>query len=107
MRETFTSGCASSEGGRVQRELVPPREKPEPCSLDGREEGNRTSEAHRQRHRQDGGELPGRSAREHSGGPESEAPRRPSPHPEGEGSMRNRTLAETSPHSGGVGVTAR
>jgi hypothetical protein len=48
-----------------------------PCSLDGREEGNRISEAHRPRHLREGGESPGRSAREHSSGPESEAPRRP------------------------------
>jgi hypothetical protein len=78
-----------------------------PCSLDGREEGNRISEAHRPRHLREGGESPGRSAREHSSGPESEAPRRPSPYPEGAGSMTERNLAETDRHSGGVVVTAR
>ena len=53
----------------------------EPCSLDGREEGNRISEAHRQCHLRDGSESPGRSASEHRSGPENEAPRRPSPQP--------------------------
>lgn len=65
------------------------------------------SEAHRQRHLRDGGESPGRSASEHRSGPESEAPRRPSPYPEGEGCMTDGTLAETIRHSGGVEVTAR
>jgi len=55
----------------------------EPCSSDGREEGNRISEAHRQQHLRDAGESPGRSASERIGGLESEKIRRPSPQPEG------------------------
>ena len=52
-------------------------------------------------------ESPGRNESERKGGPESEKPRRPSPHPEGEGSMERRRLAEATCHSGGVVATAR
>jgi hypothetical protein len=52
-------------------------------------------------------ESPGRNESERRGGPESERPRRPSPHPEGEGSMARRRLAEATCRSGGVVATAR
>ena len=78
-----------------------------PCSLDGREEGNRITEAHRQGHLRDDSEPSGRSVSERRSGPESGKPRRPSPHPEGEGSMSGRNLAETTRHSDGVEATAR
>jgi hypothetical protein len=52
-------------------------------------------------------ESPGRTARERRGGPERETPRRPSPHPEGEGRRDRRRLAGAASHSGGVGATAR
>ena len=77
-----------------------------PCSLDGREEGNRISEAHRHQHLRDAGEFPGRSASERTGGPESEQPQRPSLQLKGEGSMGRRRLADAADHSGGVGATA-
>jgi hypothetical protein len=38
----------SSQGWRIQRETTPPGEESEPCSLDGREEGNRIRKVHRQ-----------------------------------------------------------
>jgi hypothetical protein len=52
-------------------------------------------------------ESPGRNESERRGGPESERSRRPSPQPEGEGSMMRRRLAEATCHSGGVVATAR
>ena len=52
-------------------------------------------------------ETPGRNESERTGGPESEKPWRPSLHPEGEGNMGSRKLAETAAHSGGVVATAR
>ena len=52
-------------------------------------------------------ESPGRNESERTGGPESDNPRRPSPHPWGEGSMGNRKLIDTVIHSGGVVATAR
>ena len=44
-------GCVSRKGCRVQRESVPPGQELEARSLDGRAEGNRSLEAHRQNHR--------------------------------------------------------
>ena len=44
----------SSEGWRIQRESTPPGQKSEPCSLDGREEGNRIPKVHRQSRPGDG-----------------------------------------------------
>jgi len=52
------------------------------CRLESRRTGNEPSEASRQDHRWDGGESPGRSASERTGGPENEEPRRPSLQPE-------------------------
>ena len=52
-------------------------------------------------------ESPGRNESERRGGPESEWPRRPSLHPEDEGSMMRRKLAAAACHSGGVVATAR
>jgi len=52
-------------------------------------------------------ESPGHNESERTGGPESDNPRRPSPHPWGEGSMINRNLIDTVNHSGGVVATAR
>ena len=44
----------SSKGWCIQWELTPPEQKSELCSLDSREEGNRTSEIYRQSHPGDG-----------------------------------------------------
>ena len=77
----LTSGCASSEGWRVQQEANLPGEKPEPCSSERRGTGNQLSEAARQPHLQDEGEFPGCSASERLGGPESEQPQMPSLQP--------------------------
>ncbi len=55
--------------------------KQKPCSLDGRYEENRLSEAHRQSCLGIVSESPGRNESERTGGPESENPRRPSPQP--------------------------
>ena len=41
-------------------------------------------------------ESPGHNESERAGGPESEEPRRPNPHPEGEGSMISRKLIDTT-----------
>ena len=41
-------------------------------------------------------ESPGRNESERTGGPESENPRRPSPHPWGEGRMDSRKLIDTA-----------
>jgi hypothetical protein len=49
------SGCASSEGWRVQQETDLPGEESEPRSLDSRVTGNQYSEAYRQ-------DFPGGSA---------------------------------------------
>ena len=49
---------------------------------------------------------PGRNESERINGLESDNPRRPSLHSEGEGSMSSRKLAETAIHSGGAVVTA-
>jgi len=43
-------GCVSREVWHVQWELVPPREKLEPCSLDSMVAGNQNHEAYRQSH---------------------------------------------------------
>ena len=53
------------------------------------------------------GELLGRNESERTGGPESLATRRPSPHLEDEGSMVSRNLADARRDSGGVIATAR
>ena len=47
-------------------------------------------------------ESPGRNASERTGGPEIIKPRRPSPHQQGEGSMRRRNPDEAKARSGGV-----
>ena len=70
------------------------------------ETGNQPSEASRQPHLWDGGESPGRSASERTGGPESDSPGGRACNREGEGSMGRRRLADAADHSGGVGATA-
>ena len=67
----------------------------EPRSLDIREEGNRISEAYRQGLPWGDGESSGCNASERAGGLESVF-RRPSPQPEGEGSMDGRKLIDTA-----------
>ena len=54
-----------------------------------------------------GSESSGRNESERRGGLESDEPQRPSPQPEGEGSMERRSLTDAARHSGGVRATAR
>ena len=52
-------------------------------------------------------ESSGRNESERRGDLERREPQRPSPLPEGEGSMDRRTLTEAASHSGGARATAR
>src|SRR5712691_2664994 len=106
MREIFTSGCASSKGWRVQEERNLPGEKPEPWNSESRGTGNQPSAASRQPHLRDGGESPGRSVSERTGGPERDSPGGRACNRAGEGSMSRRRRADAADHSGGVGATA-
>lgn len=67
--------------------LNSPGQESEPCSLGSSVARNQDVEACRQAYRWDRCEVLGRSENEHRGGLESAEHRRPSPRPEGEGSM--------------------
>ena len=79
----------------------------EPCSSDGREEGNQISEAHRQRH--ESMTASHRAAAEANAevAPKVSGPGGRARNRKGEGSKRQRTLAHTLCLSGGVGAAAR
>ena len=68
-----------------------------PRSLDGRVEGNRDSEAHRQSLLMGDHESPGRNESERASGLESEWIRGPSLQLKGEGSMGCRNLTDAAP----------
>src|SRR5215831_2371976 len=66
-----------------------------PRSLDGRAEGDRSSEAHRRNHRKDGSEWLGRNVSERKGSLEKKV-RRPSVYLWREGSRDRRSLADAA-----------
>ena len=84
----------------------PPREKPAPWSSERRGTGHQPSEAARQPHLWDEGELPGGRASERPGGPNVRSPRGRAGNRQGDGRLGRRTLADAADHSGGVGATA-
>jgi hypothetical protein len=84
MREIRTSGCASSEGWRVQREKNPAgaRVRGSVAWMAGRSESDDLKPIDKALFRRVS-ESPGRNESERTGGPERAKPRRPSPQPEG------------------------
>jgi hypothetical protein len=84
MQETCTSGCASSEGWRVQREMNPAgaRVRGSVAWMAGRSESDDLKPIDKALFRRVS-ESPGRNESERTGGPERAKPWRPSPQPEG------------------------
>src|SRR5262249_47183101 len=106
-REHGTSGCVSSDGGRVQEEANLPGEKPAPWSAESRRTGTPPAEASRPPQRREGGRVAGPSR--------PRAPRWPrqGAAPEAEPASGKAQAAWGAvawlprlPHAGGVGATA-
>ena len=105
VRSCPRAGCGKSacpvvcpaKAGMFSRRKACRGKNQRPRSLDSRVAGNQDPEAYRQRLPWGGDESPGRNNSERKSGLENEWPRRPSPQPEGEGSMGSRNLIDAAP----------